>query len=436
MSESVLQIYEDHVLPPFHPVRSGPGRHHRTHYEYPNGSMVVICGLDNPDRIMSTEYDVAILFEATEGTIDDWEKVMSRMRNVKIPHPCGVCKGEGKRYKDTHKNHKEVCVVCGGDGLYPKGKFLRQGICDCNPAHATHWLNMRAKAGVMKRLLSRHDDNPACDEEYLDTLRSLTGVRKERLLYHRWVSAEGCIWEPFDTAKHCITGDLEKRKDGFWHLNVHEWKRDVTLKWFFASVDWGFQNPGSMLVWGVDGDRRAFCVHEVYMTQKNTVWWAEKAESLRKKYDIQRFVCDPAEPGSIDLFNDRMGKVGGYWIAQKADNDFLSGTSVVRERMVSMGIFFLWDCLEEEDPELVERKKPTGVIDEIPSYVYKPTKDEQRQKEEAALNSDDHGCDSTRYACKFLDGNDWAPGEEEEKYPAMSYGAILGHQEVQEEYLW
>jgi phage terminase large subunit len=93
MSESVLQIFEDHVLVPGHPLKSGATRHHRSHYDYPNGSRLVICGLDNPDRIMSTEFDMACLFEATEATVDDWEKVLSRLRNTKIPHPCAVCPG-------------------------------------------------------------------------------------------------------------------------------------------------------------------------------------------------------------------------------------------------------------------------------------------------------------------------------------------------------
>src|SRR5258706_11732030 len=53
-------------------------------YRYKNGSTVTIGGLDNPTRIMSSEYDVVYVQEATEITIEDLEMIKTRLRNWRI----------------------------------------------------------------------------------------------------------------------------------------------------------------------------------------------------------------------------------------------------------------------------------------------------------------------------------------------------------------
>ena len=58
MNESVLPQWEDDVLWPGHPAIVGTAsKEHRDYYLYPNGSRVVLGGLDNVDRIMSAQYD-------------------------------------------------------------------------------------------------------------------------------------------------------------------------------------------------------------------------------------------------------------------------------------------------------------------------------------------------------------------------------------------
>lgn len=174
LAQSVLVTFEGHVLPEGHPVLTPVSRAHRESYRYPNGSEIVTGGMDDPTRIMSTDYDLVIGFEATELLIEDWERAMTRLRNNKIPHP-------------------EI-----------EGTYLNQIIADVNPASEYHWLNQRAGGGLMTRLLSRHEDNPTCTPEYLSTLRSLTGHRRSRLYEGLWTSAEGLIWPEFDPAIHIL----------------------------------------------------------------------------------------------------------------------------------------------------------------------------------------------------------------------------------------
>jgi phage terminase large subunit len=306
---------------------------------------------------------------------------------------------------------------------------FQQLIGDCNPDAEYHWLNQRCIAKKTRRIYSRHADNPSLTPEYLKRLSNLTGVRRKRLFLGLWCAAEGQIWENYDPAIHILDADLTKNlATNRWHIWVYRWQQDIELGWFFASMDWGFRNPGCLGVWGVDKERRAYLVHQVYQSGRNHDWWAAKAEGLRKTYDIQRFSCDDADAAGIDLFNHRM-----YWIAQpvgKKPNDFGASASIVRERLGNQTLFFLRSNLESRDPELIEAKKPCSVEEEIPSYVYRELKDGQAVKEEPAPDSDDHGCDMARYGMMFLDRNDWQPNPIESKFKSGSYGKILNHDAV------
>lgn len=58
LTHTGLVTLEEHVVPEAHPILQGPQRSHRNAYHYPNGSEVVIGGMDNPVKVMSGEYDL------------------------------------------------------------------------------------------------------------------------------------------------------------------------------------------------------------------------------------------------------------------------------------------------------------------------------------------------------------------------------------------
>lgn len=409
MGQSILVTFEDHVVPPGHEILTPVSRLHRESYVYPNGSELVIGGMDDATRIMSTDFDMVAMFEATEFQLDDLERALSRLRNNKIPFP----------------------------GM--PGKFLNQIVCDCNPGAEYHWLNQRAKAGRMVRLLSRHVDNPSLTPEYVQSLSdNLTGARRARLFEGLWVSAAGQIYENFDSAVHVL--DYKMRcEGGHWSLWRGE-NKVVELSYFLASVDWGFRAPGSLLVVGIDADNRAYVVHEVYRVQKDLEWWAGVAEQLCEKFNIQRFVCDPSRPENIQRFNTRLARAGGYHITRKTDicgganNAIAVGLSVVRERFANRTLFILRSALERPDPILADAKKPTGIIEELPSYIYREIRDGSPVKDEPAPDSDDHSCDALRYLCLHLDTHDWRPSTEQARtFAAGSYGDMFNHAGVADE---
>ena len=387
MNESVLVTWEEKVLWENHPAKVGDAhRNNRQHYRYPNGSHVVIGGMDNSDRIMSTEYDVAACFEATEVTLEDWEKVLSRLRNNILP--------------------------------------WQQGVCDCNPGSQFHWLNQRANQGLMTRLLSRHEDNPTVTKEYLAKLNRLTGARYERLLKGRWVTEEGLVYEEYDPTIQLID------------------KPEGERKWHFGAIDWGYRAPGVFQLWGVDGEQNMYRLLEVYRTQKDYDWWAEQIVEVHKEYNMAAITCDPAEPRSIDMLNDRLGATRGrdtQRLARKADNDIMAGLDMVRWAMQPRGkkpprLRLVKNALRlGRDQNLTEKMAPCCTEEEFPGYVWLKQADGKAIKEMPDPACPDHGLDALRYAAMFVWKRDHSEFMNEPIYPNGSLGDILDHEEVMQE---
>ena len=192
-------------------------------YRYSNGSTITIGGLDNPTKIMSSDYDVAYVGEAIELTVGDWEAITTRLRNGKMPY--------------------------------------QQLLADTNPSRPDHWLHQRALSGQTTMLASHHRDNPVywdgtdwTDQGrayVLGTLASLTGVRRDRLYLGRWVSAEGIVYEGFDPDVHLV--------DRF--PVPADWPRVWT-------VDFGFVHPFVLQCWATDPDGGLVLYREIFHTQR------------------------------------------------------------------------------------------------------------------------------------------------------------------------
>lgn len=145
-------------------------------YDYSNGARVWIVGLDNPDKILSGEFDGAYVNQAEELEEADWETLSTRVT------------GRGAV--------TETPMIFG----------------DCNPGPADHWIVRRRDAGSLVFLESKHRDNPSLytddgelteqGERSMAVLNGLTGVRRLRLRDGLWVGAEGQFFEQWDEAIH------------------------------------------------------------------------------------------------------------------------------------------------------------------------------------------------------------------------------------------
>jgi len=252
LTASALVTYQERVLGSgSYAVRPfGGSKMKPAGFQYANGSELLIGGLDKPDKVMSREYDLAYVNEATELDEQDWENLTTRMRWGVMPY--------------------------------------QQVFGDCNPQGPGHWLHKRSADGRMTMLNSVHQDNPALwDGErwtekgaaYIAALENLTGFRRDRLLLGRWTAAEGAVYPAFDRMTHV------QRVDCTGWATV-------------MGLDVGTRNPTALLTVRYAGDR----VHveaehyERGMSTDAITDLAEKAWNARRS---EYLVVDPSAAGMI-----------------------------------------------------------------------------------------------------------------------------------------
>jgi phage terminase large subunit len=340
-------------------------------YQYSNGSVVVVGGMDRATKIMSSEYDLIYVQEATELSENDWEALTTRLRNGKVS--------------------------------------FQQLLADCNPDRPTHWLKARADKGACLMLNSRHQDNPLLyteegtrtriGESYLAKLEALTGVRKERLLHGRWSAADGLVYDEYDPAVHLV--DRFKIPD--------TWAR-----WWV--VDFGFTNPFVCQWWAEDPDGRLYMYREVYMTQKTVDQHAETIAKQVLKKPVKttggawRGEWKEPKPRAIICDHDAEGQV----VLQRelglptrnASKKVLEGVQAVQRRLRAADdgkprLFLMRDSLVERDTLLVESKLPCQTVEEITGYVWEQSGTDRLK--EAPKKQDDHGQDCIRYLCSEME---------------------------------
>lgn len=86
LTDSVLKTFENEVLGPRHPLYNSKSREQRSHYRYPNGSEIILMGLDDPERAKSVSADIVWINEPTDLTEAQWEEIggatRKQMRNA------------------------------------------------------------------------------------------------------------------------------------------------------------------------------------------------------------------------------------------------------------------------------------------------------------------------------------------------------------------
>lgn len=354
MGASVIKTYQDKVLTLDTPIE-GYGGHNPQWFDYPNGSRIVLAGLDKAGKVLSAEYDVIYVNQAEELTLDDWETLTTR--------------ATGRA----------------GNVAYP------QVIGDCNPGPRTHWIRERARSIAF--LESRHEDNPVLydqqtgemteqGERTMAVLDALTGVRYERLRKGRWASAEGAVYE-FDDRIHLI--------DSF----------DIPADWRrFRAIDFGYTNPFVCQWWALDHDDRMYLYREIYMSQRLVEDHARQIVALTGNEVIEATVADHDAEDRATLHRH-----GVHTIA--AQKEIGPGIQAVQQRLRVQPdgkprLFIMRGALVERDEVMAEKRKPIDTHGEIGGYVWPKAADGKPVKE-APVKVDDHGVDPMRYLVRYLD---------------------------------
>lgn len=372
----------------------GGSQQEAAQYRFKNGSTVTIGGLDNPMRVMSSEYDIVYIQEATEITVEDLEMVKTRLRNWTIS--------------------------------------FQQVIMDCNPNSDQHWLYLRAtgKEKITTLFISTHEDNPRLFDllpdgtyqvtdrgaKYIAILDKLTGVRYKRLRLGMWVSAEGIIYEEFNRAVHVIPWDYDE--EGNRLPLPLDWER-------YWVIDFGYSHPFVLKCYAEDPEDGAlYCYREIHMTQRiveehasqimsivtrdvTTEWFDHFNKVMRKKTTTEwiepkpvAVICDHDAEGR-KTFERHTGL--GTVAANKAVSE---GIDLVKARykVDEYGLarlYYMDDILVEVDEWLVENLLPVDSLGEIGGYAWKFNK-AGKPLDEPVKESDD-GMDCDRYLVMHKD---------------------------------
>lgn len=322
---SVLQTFE-------RVIRAAPveryGGERPEKYLYANGSIVWAVGMDNPDKVLSSERDYIYVNQAEELTADDWEKLGTR--------------------------------TTGRAAVMP----YTQLVGDANPAGSKHWIRERARAGALRLIQGRHADNPTLYDDAgelteqgqrtMARLSQLTGIRRKRLFEGVWATAEGAVYDTFDPSVH-----------------VKERPRDELTRWYLA-MDEGYTNPAVILLVGEDLDGRWHIYREWYERGKLQAAVVEWARAWSLEYQAGTVAVDAAAAGLIaDLVN-----MGVPAIASKGR--VRDGIQMIGDRLAVRG-----DGL----PRLTVDPSCINTINEFESYVWKPDKDEPVKENDHAMDA-------------------------------------------------
>jgi PBSX family phage terminase large subunit len=355
LAQSILVTFEQDVMGVDHPIVTGVKRESRQSYRYPNGSEIVVGGMDRPGRILSAQYDVIYPAEAVQFTDEDWETFTMRNRNYVVP--------------------------------------FQMVIGDTNPDRPDHWLKQRCDAGLTTLLNSFHEDNPAYwdgtdwterGRDYvLGKLNRLSGVRKARYRDGKWVIAEGAVYEDFNEAIHVIDR-FEIPKD---------WRR-------FRVVDFGYTNPFVCDWWAIDPDGRMYLYRQIYRTQRIV---EDHAKDIVRLSEGERIEATVADHDAED--RETLRRHGVPTLAAK--KEISVGIQAVQARLRVAGdgkprLFIFRDALVERDESLAEAKKPTSTAAEFPGYVW-PKGQDGKPLKEVPVDEDNHGMDTARYAVMYVD---------------------------------
>jgi PBSX family phage terminase large subunit len=278
LTASALVTYQERVLGAGHfGVRPfGGSKLKPAGFQYPNGSELLIGGLDKADKVMSREYDLIYVNEAWELSEDDLEKLSTRARWGVMPY--------------------------------------QQIFGDTNPQGPSHHLHKAWVAGKLTMLFSVHKDNPSLwnqaagdwtdlGRDYLARLDNLTGHRRQRLLDGVWVAAEGVVYPEFNRQTHVQSVDCTG-----WGTVL--------------GLDVGTRNPTALLTIRHAGDR-IHIEHEVYERGLSSDAITDTAVVAYQRSGAAMLVIDPSAAGLIASL------VARSIPARKADNDVKVGISRV-----------------------------------------------------------------------------------------------------------
>ena len=310
------------------------GKHEVKH---DNGGLLRVGGLDDADRaekVLGAEYTHILVDEATQVSWDALGTLRTRLAQVVPGVPVRklilTCNPRGPRH------HLYVA------GIRHEDPTTRKPLADADRWGRLHWTPY---------------DNPHLSADYLQTLESLSGVKRRRMLEGIWCSAEGAVYEEFDEDVHVVD-----------HLPIG-WERWSQVR----GIDFGFTNAFACLWARVDPDGRLWVVGCRKQAQVTIPGHAGAIKSATKG-TVDWTVADPEDAGG-------RAQLAAAGIPTLPANKAVSvGIQTVKDRLRLAGdgrprLYFL-------------RSTCSDVVEELQSYEWATPKDGKADHEEPVKFND------------------------------------------------
>lgn len=235
-------------------------------------------------------------------------------------------------------------------------------ICDSNPDQPQHWFKVdyidNDDPKTHKKIFRfTIDDNTHLSKRYIERIKATTpsGMYYDRAIKGLWVTGEGAIYRDFNEKKMTVDETPNKLK-------------------YIAGVDWGYNHPCSITVFGIDEHGRYYLVDERTGRFKEIDYWTKVAKKLQKKYGYNMpFYCDTATPAYIQHFkNAGINALNGW-------KQVVPGIEIVASLM-KQGRFFVW------------KNHTQKFMEEVYNYQW------DDKAEDKPIKEMDHVMDSMRYA--------------------------------------
>lgn len=270
-------------------------------------------------------------------------------------------------------------------GLYPlyfwenmqaRAAFKKAQICLTTSPYSLNWLYKEIIRPIMKEgpsarpnvelVRARSDENPFFPKDYYQEKKRTMDPRRFQMMFGgEWTKFAGLVYDCFDDEEN--TCEPIPLPDG---------SRMV------AGIDWGHTNPFSLTIRAVTPDGVHYQVGEVYETGLTISDMVERAQQKKAVWGIERFYCDPSEPGYIEEFN-RNGLT-----AVAANND------------IRVGIDHHYELIKSRKFKLFRGRNKYS-LDEYETYRYPDDEDNrgpnQDYRERKPVARNDHAMDSARY---------------------------------------
>ena len=346
---SAVVTFENKILPypsdhPNCPIVAYGGKS-PSWYDYPNGSRLVLAGMDRPGKVLSSEYDMIYVNQVEELLLSTWETLAGRVTG-----------------RAGHLDNPQI-------------------FGDCNPSYPEHWIKKRKQIKLIK---SHHEDNPVLfdpvtgdiTEQGMRTmavLDGLTGLRYKRGRLGLWVLAEGAVFDNFDEE---------------FNVSVNaEYNPDLPVRW---GVDDGY-------VYG-DGPGNANYHPRVFLLGQQTsqgglnIFYEYVQAGELSEVSVDNVLALPYQRPELAMVDSSAAelrrRIGDHGIMHSgATHQVSEGIKVVRRYICDgQGVRLL-----QIHPRCV------NLITELQSYRYDPKLRSVKAGEAAPLKVDDHCCDALRY---------------------------------------